>query len=46
MKTKVEVFEELIYKIFKVKVELAEAPDGDDAEMQNITTVEHGDPQH
>lgn len=34
--TKAEVFEELIYKVLGIKVELAEAPDVDDAEMQSI----------
>lgn len=35
-KSKAEVFEELIYKVFGVKCKLVEAPDVDDAEMQSI----------
>lgn len=34
--TKAEVFEELIYKVLGVKCKLAEAPDADDAEIQDI----------
>ena len=34
--TKAEVFEELIYKILGVEVELEESPDVDDEKMQSI----------